>query len=190
MRQDLLTRMPYIEHLSESGNVRQGFTDAATFERIRENLPEDLRDFAQFAFSTGWRKGEIASLDWSNVQDGDAVIRLRPDQAKNGRGRSVPITGKLVDIVKRRREARPFRVNGVTRIAHLVFHRGDGSPVRDIRKAWAKACNAAGASKLLFHDLRRSAVSAMVAAKVPQLVAMGISGHQTAQHVCKVQHHR
>jgi site-specific recombinase XerD len=87
-----ISRAPYIKHLPED-NVRQGFVDAATFERVRASLPVDLQDFAQFAFSTGWRRGEIASLDWSNVQDNDTMIRLRPDQAKNKQGRSVPVTG-------------------------------------------------------------------------------------------------
>jgi integrase len=179
VREERLSHAPYIKHLRED-NARQGFTDAATFERIRQNLPNDLQDFAQFAFSTGWRRGEISSLDWSNVQAGDSMIRLRPDQAKNKTGRSVPVTGKLVEIIKRRREARTFEANGITQISHLVFHRGDGNPVFEFRKSWKSACKKAGRSGLLFHDLRRSAVTAMVQARVPQLIAMAISGHKTA----------
>jgi integrase len=178
VREGRLAHMPYIKHLPED-NARQGFRNAAEFERIRENLPADLQDFGQFAFSTGWRRGEIASLDWSNAQDGDAMIRLRPDQAKNKCGRSVPVTGKLIDIIKRRREARTFEANGVTQLSNFVFHRS-GKPIKEFRKAWATACRKAGCSGTLFHDLRRSAVTAMVQARVPQIIAMQISGHKTA----------
>jgi integrase len=177
-REGQLVRVPYIERLSEKENARQGFTDAATFDQIRENLPEDLRDFAQFAFSTGWRKNEIAGLDWSNGQDGDTMIRLRPEQAKNKNGRSVPVTGELVDVIGRRRGARQLKVGGTTEIVNLVFHR-HGAPIREFRKAWKRACLKANVPGLLFHDLRRSAVTAMIQAKVPQLVAMQLSGHRT-----------
>ena len=107
------------------------------------------------------------------------MIRLRPEQAKNKTGRSVPITGALVDVIKRRREARKMEVNGTTELARLVFHR-DGRAVTEFRKSWATACRKASVPNLLFHDLRRSAVTAMVQAHVPQLIAMQISGHKTA----------
>jgi integrase len=179
IQQERLSRKPFIKHLSEKGNERQGFCDAATFARVRENLPADLRDFAQFAFSTGWRRGEIASLDWSNIQDNDGMIRLRPAQAKNKTGRSVPVTGELIGIIKRRREARTMQVNGTTELSRLVFHR-NGRTVHEFRKSWATACKKADVPNLLFHDLRRSSVTAMTQAGVPQLIAMQISGHKTA----------
>jgi integrase len=175
-----LPKVPYIKHLSEKDNVRQGFVSKAEFLRVHANLPADLQDFAMFAFSTGWRRGEIVNLDWSNVQDGDTVIRLRPEQTKNGHGRSVPVEGELVDIIKHRREARTIEANGTTTISRFVFHRGDGLRVGDFRKVWAKATAKAKLPRpLLFHDLRRSAVTAMVNAGIPQLVAMGLSGHRT-----------
>ena len=178
MEDERISHAPHIKRLPED-NIRQGFVDAPTFELVRANLPADLQDFAQFAFSTGWRRGEIASLDWSNVQDGDTMIRLRPDQAKNKQGRSVPVTGKLVDVIKRRREARTFEANGITQMSHLVFYRGAGNAVLEFRKSWKAACTKAGRPGLLVHDLRRSAVTAMINAKVPQLIAMQISGHKT-----------
>ncbi len=121
-----------------------------------------------------------SSLDWSNLQDNDTMIRLRPDQAKNKNGRSVPVEGKLVDIIKRRREARTFETNGVTQISRLLFHRGDGQEIIEFRKSWATACRKAGCSGTLFHDLRRSFAIAAVQAKVPQLVTMAIGGWKTA----------
>jgi len=142
--------------------MRQGFCSKEEFLRVHANLPNDLRDFALFAFATGWRCGEIAGLDWSNVQDNDTMIRLRPDQAKNGFGRSVPVEGELVEVIERRRAVRRVDANGTAQLSHLVFHRGDGLEIGDFRKSWASATAAAGLHNVLFHDLRRAAVTAMV----------------------------
>jgi integrase len=173
VREGKVSRAPYIKQLSESGNVRQGFCSEAEFLRVREYLPADLQDFCEFGFRSGWRKGEISGLTWDNVQDGDRTIRLRPDQCKNGLGRSIPVSSKLAPIIARRRQARAFQ------ITNLVFHRHGGREITEFRKAWAKACKLAGKPGLLFHDLRRSAVTALVNSGAPQLVAMSISGHQT-----------
>ena len=76
-----LQRIPSIRHLSEKNNVRQGFFTVEEFEAVVTNLPDDLQDFCRFGFLTGWRKNEIASLRWSDVQDG--TIRLRGENSKN-----------------------------------------------------------------------------------------------------------
>jgi integrase len=180
VRDKVLAQLPcYIPHLSEAGNARQGFCDAATFDKVCAFLPSpELQDFARFAFSTGWRRKEIAQLEWSNVQDSESAIRLKADQSKNRHARLVPITGPLVEIIEHRRRARQIDVNGTTQLCSLVFHR-EGRAIMEFRKAWASACRKAGVPSLLFHDLRRSAVTSMIHAHVPQLVAMQISGHRT-----------
>ena len=60
----------------------------------------------------------------------------------------------------------------------FLIQRG-GERVHDWKKAWATACKAAGVPQALFHDLRRSAVSNMIAAGLSEKEAMEISGHKT-----------
>jgi integrase len=204
-----LTSAPAIRHLSEAGNVRQGFFSESEFRAVVDNLPDYMKDFVRFAYFTGMRRGEITSLRWEDV-DGD-VIRLRAENAKNGEARAVPLEGELAELIERCREARHVkREVRPLMLADRIFHR-DGEPVGDFRKAWATACCMAGAGRLvcptcegpvdperkcaqcsrtwareelkyvgrIFHDFRRTAVRDMVRAGVPETVAMTISGHKT-----------
>ncbi|MDX2056482.1 MAG: tyrosine-type recombinase/integrase [Gemmatimonadales bacterium] len=63
-------------------------------------------------------------------------------------------------------------------IIPFVFHR-NGRPIRDVRGAWAAACQAAGIVGLIPHDLRRTAVRRLERAGVPRAVAMQLTGHKT-----------
>ena len=81
IRNKQLSQQPFIPHLSEVGNERQGFFETADFEAVCAKLPEYLRDFSRFGFVTGWRKGSIKSLRWSDV--GEDVIYLRAENSKS-----------------------------------------------------------------------------------------------------------
>jgi integrase len=197
-----LSTAPPIRHLSEKGNARQGFFADADFHSLTDKLPEYLRDFVQFGYLTGWRKGEIASLRWSDVE-GD-LVRLQAENSKNGEGRSVTLSGDLADLIERRKTQRQVKTKTGVLLSAYVFHQM-GEPVGDFRKAWATACVAAGLGQFvcnrcnvpvdghtceacnrearyvgrIFHDFRRTAVRNMVRAGVPERVAMSISGHKT-----------
>ncbi len=197
-----LSTAPHIRHLSEKGNARQGFFADADFHALKGKLPDYLRDFVQFGYLTGWRRGEIASLRWEDV-DGD-VIRLRAENAKNREARSVTLGGELGKLIACRKVKRLVKTESGALLAAFIFHL-KGQPVGDFRKAWATACVAAGLGRFIcdlcgktvnghrcegchadarysgriFHDFRRTAVRNMVRAGVPERVAMTISGHKT-----------
>jgi integrase len=166
---------PDIRKLDESDNVRRGFFSEQEIREVIAGLPADLADFTLFAWLTGMRKSEIASLCWEDV-DGDC-IRLRAENAKNGTARLIPFEGELGELIARRKAARLVKAGETVILSALIFHR-NGEPIREFRKSWRTACRKAGINRL-FHDLRRSAVRNMTQAGVPQTVAMKISGHET-----------
>ena len=165
---------PRIRHLSETGNERTGFFSETQFRAPHAVLPADLADFTLFAYLSSWRKNEIATLKWGEV-DKD-TIRLRAENAKDRRPRTLPIAGaELIELIERRKKTRV--VNGNT-LSAFVFHR-EGNPILEFRKAWASACKKAELSGRNFHDLRRSAVVNLIDAGVPVVTAMSLSGHST-----------
>ena len=192
-RRGTLTSVIAVRRLPER-NAGQGFLERADLDQVVAALPDYLQDFTRFAYLTAWRRGELVSLRWSDVDRAGGVIRLRPEHSKNGRGRTVAIEGDLRAIIEHRWQARQLKgTDGMVRVAELVFHR-DGRRLGDFRKAWAVACIAAGLSRVvwvnadgtekriptrLFNDLRRSGVRNMVRAGVRERVAMEISGHRT-----------
>lgn len=174
-----LSMAPKIRKLSEKGNARQGFFERADFERVAAGLSEYLRGFTWFGYLSGWRKGEIASLRWTDVDRSEQIIRLRPEHSKNAEGRVLALEGELWNLIERQWQSRQYkRPDGVSGVSQLVFH-WRGEPIREFRKTWASACKAANVPGMLFHDLRRTAIRNMVRAGVPERVAMGISGHKT-----------
>ena len=174
-----LRSAPQIRHLSEKGNERRGFFEKQQFEQVVKDLPDYLKGFTRFAYLSAWRKSEVASLTWQDVDMLGRVARLRPEKSKNGTGRLLALEGELWQIIERQWKMREHKNPDETiSVSLYVFHR-DGLPVGDIRRAWATACKNAKAPGMLFHDLRRTAVRNMVRAGVPERVAMAISGHKT-----------
>lgn len=181
-----LVYAPHVPRLEEN-NARQGFLDHGSFLALQDHLPAYLKDPIWFLYLSGWRKGEMQSLEWRDVDLPGKAIRLRAENSKNKRPRFLALSGELLAVIQRAAARR--RLN-----CRLVFH-NDGAPVANFRKSWWKACVAVGLGHLekigegrgakkvyhglLVHDLRRSAVRNMVRAGINEKTAMERSGHRT-----------
>jgi len=165
-----VAQIPYIPMLKET-NVRKGFFEYETFVALKENLPEYLIPVVTFAYSTGWRKEEIARLQWNQVDLREGIVRIEPGEAKNQEGRTIYLEPELLEMMKdlhrKRRLDCPY-----------VFHLR-GRKIGDFRVVWRKACRETGVPGMLFHDFRRTAIRNMIRAGIPERVAMAISGHKT-----------
>jgi integrase len=171
-----VARVPYFPRLTVE-NARQGFVSRAEFDALIAGIDDlDVRDFAEWCFWTGMRKGEAAALTWENFDRETWTVRLHAKDAKTGYGRVLALDGPLRSIVERRLKVRRLDCS-------LIFHRTSrgkaAQPVKDIRKSWNAAARAAGLGGVLFHDLRRSAIRNMIRAGVDPAVAMRVSGHRT-----------
>ena len=187
-----LWHRPHVPMLREP-NARQGFFELEMFQAVRAQLPDYLYGVITFGYYTGWRKGEILSLRWQQVNLSHNEVRLEPGTTKNSDGRVIFLDGELQEILERQWER---RASG----CEYVFHRR-GRQIGDFEKAWATACKRAdraireqeekrcGAQGqqnipsrykgLLFHDLRRTGSRNLVRAGVPERVAMQVTGHKT-----------
>lgn len=194
-----LSSVPRIKLLKEAA-PRQGFVKPADFETVVSHLPEYLQDFARADRIIGRRKKQLAALEWPDVDRQAQYISFRRETEKNGEPSRIPFIDELADVFDRRWKGREYQTPTGPALSRFVFHR-NGKPIGDFRKAWAKACIAAGfataklrdgrpvldrkgrpvmKASLLFHDLRRSAVRNLTDAGVDQVVAMKITGHKTA----------
>jgi len=104
-----ISAAPKVRKLSEKGNARQGFFDQAVFDNVVRALPDYLKGFAQFGYYSGWRRGEIGSLEWSDVDMLGRVIRLRPEHSKTGEGRVLSLAGDLWNVIVRQWALREFK---------------------------------------------------------------------------------
>ena len=100
---DVIGAMPRIKLLPEN-NVRKGFADAKQVELVCRRLKDEVADRVRFAFQTGWRRAEVFSFSWSQVDWTGGFVRLEPGMTKNGEGRSFPITPALRTLLERRQE--------------------------------------------------------------------------------------
>ncbi len=96
------------------------------------HLPIHLRPLITFLYFCGVRLGEALQIEWSQVDLKRAVIRIEDEQAKTGEARTVPLPDDLIKMLKQVEEK-----------TGTVF---DGT---NLRKAWNKACDAAGLGKLV-----------------------------------------
>src|SRR5215472_1239398 len=161
-----LSSAPYFPMLPEA-KPRSGFIETDEYEKLAAELPAHLRIILALGFFTGMRLGEITRLEWKQVDFIADTIRLRTGETKSGQGRVVPLVPELRAALLAARNDSPF-----------VCVK-DGARVQSFRKAWKSATKRAGLDGLLVHDLRRSAVRALVRSGVAEKIAMQISGHLT-----------
>ncbi len=182
-----LLHRPHIPMLAEH-NVRVGFFEAAQLASVLAHLPVEIQPVIRFAAVTGWRiNSEVLPLEWRQVDFAAGEVRLDAGATKNGEARVFPLTVDLRAVLDRQ-HFEHLRLRKAGHVCPRVFFRevakgrgGKKEPQAIIAfsKAWKSACRAAGCPGRIPHDLRRTAIRAMVRQGIPERVAMTLSGHKT-----------
>ena len=162
-------------HLLKAGAPRKGFLPRAQFESLLSHIPTNLKPLITFLYYCGVRLGEARQIESSQVNLGEALIRLEGEQTKNSEPRTVPLPDVLVKLLE------PLPREGA------VFDATE--PPQGVAQGlccgWTRTSTKVEGKQdpryngLIIHDLRRSAIKNLMKAGVSEKVAMSISGHKT-----------
>jgi integrase len=132
------------------------------FDEIRG----DLFAFCEFALKSGWRKGEVMGLRWSDL---DLAARSAGTKIKGGDVVRRPLTQDMLVIVANQPKVGPFVFTYVAVRSKPAFtdklgrkhparKKGERYPMTAtvLRRPWAAALVAAGVDGFRFHDLRHT----------------------------------
>jgi integrase len=161
------------------GRARQGFFTETEVKKLCEHLPAHAVNAVRFAWETGWRRGEIFGLRWSDVDLVTGIIFL--DDSKNGEPRQLPFGESEVltrILLEQRASASRIGLRTGRPVSHVFHYAGRDLP-EGLRRCWRSACRKAGLESRMFHDLRRSFIQRCEDFNVSRSNAMKITGHKT-----------
>jgi integrase len=152
-------------------------------EKLLNHSNNNFKQVILFALETAMRREEIATLEWKNVNFEKRYAFL--PETKNGESRSVPLSTRALEILKKIKENHIKYMNLINQ--ELVF----GMSVNQITNNMQKACKGAGIENLHFHDLRHEATSRFFENTDLDIMEIrAITGHKTLQMLVRYTHLR
>jgi integrase len=162
---------------------------AALLHHAEALCGQQWRTFIITSLATGSRCSELFNLTWDRVYlDKKQEPRLRFIKTKTHDAREIPLTEHVVNAIEKLRMA-TMRDPGPFASMRPNYYRewrriratADGKPP----KGKLKHTKAPGCRLLTVHDLRRTAISAWIAAGVSPKVIMRLAGHANLETTMK-----
>jgi integrase len=163
-------------------NARTRFLDEEEEYRLLAECNEHLHDLVVTALHTGFRRNELFSLRPEDVDFAQGLVSVRAGYAKNGEGRSVPMSGTLRDVL--RRLVKEAEKDG----SSYLFRNRYGKPYRSCRTPFEYAAEKAGVKDFRFHDLRHTFASRLIMAGVDIRTVQELMGHKTIAMTLRYSH--
>ncbi|WP_244858614.1 MULTISPECIES: tyrosine-type recombinase/integrase [Lysobacteraceae] len=138
-----------------------------------DGFGDHLTPVVLLAMNTGLRRGELLSLNWTDVDFDARILTVRSENAKNGRQRHIPLNAEATGVL--RSWVRRSTGAGVFDIA-------------DIKTAWNSLIQSAGLEKFRFHDLRHHFASKLVMAGVDLNTVRELLGHSDIKMTLRYSH--
>ncbi len=147
-------------------------------QKLIAELPEHLAEMMRFSLATGLRQGNVARLEWSQVDVERRAAWIHADQAKARRAIPVALNDTALDVLKRQ----------AGKHSRFVFSYR-GRPIGQVNtKAWQNALERAGIDDFRWHDLRHTWASWLTQAGVPLNALQEMGAWQTAEMVRRYAH--
>lgn len=145
--------------------------------RAAKDYGGNLESIIRFALETGMRRSELVELLWEHVKLAKRILTIAETKdAKETRGRDVPLSSEAISILKKL----PRHLNG--RVWDITEN--------GVSQAFSRICRRAGLSDLRFHDLRHEATSRLFERGLNPMQVAAITGHKTLQMLKRYTHLR
>jgi integrase len=154
-----------------------------------------LYPIVALALGTGMRRGEILALRWADLdldggtvrierslEETKAVLRFKPPKTSHGR-RTISIPASTVEVLRahwrKTLETRLALGQGRPEPDALVFAKPDGSPLSpdNLSRDWRTTVKARKLPEIMFHALRHTHASALIASGLDILTISRRLGH-------------
>jgi len=166
--------------LRREENTRLRFLTEDEEEKLSKACGESLWDIVVVALNTGFRRGELLSLTWLDVDFDRELITVQAAYAKNGERRSIPMN-KSTRLVLEKLKAKAG-------VSEHVFLNSKGEAYRLVSTVFDEAVKRAGIVNFHFHDLRHTFASRLVMAGIDLRTVQVLMGHKTINMTIRYAH--
>ena len=166
----------------------------AVVNQTSPNRSQSLGTFLRVALLTGMRAGEIASLNWGQIDFTRRVLTVGRAKTASGTGRQIPMNSQLFTVLAAHADWFTAKF-GDTRAGYHLFPFGKPTPndptrhITDMTGAWEALRKRAGVDCRL-HDLRHTAATKMAEAGVPESTMLALMGHMSRAMMERYSHIR
>lgn len=172
-----IDRVPKVGMMRDQAGRARALT-RDEYARLLAELPEHLRDMAQFSVATGLRQANVTGLQWKQISLERFHLWVAADQHKNGRAHAVPLNELALQVLLRRQGDHP---------THVFTY--EGSPITQVNtKAWRNALKRAGIEDFRWHDLRHTFATWHREAGTPTHELQRLGGWKTQSMVERYAH--
>lgn len=151
---------------------------------ILENASPRFRDMWEFLINTGLRLGELANLEWSDIDEENGLIHIRVKdfwRPKNSQPRQIPMNQRVREIIAKRRESNESD--------RWIFVSQAGTKIQyPTRKILVALLEKLSIKKATIHTFRHTFASNLVMVGVDLPTVQKLMGHSTIQMTMKYSH--
>ncbi len=163
--------------LAKENNQRIRYLTHEEEERLLTACKAPLKPVVITAIHTGFRKSELLSLTWDDVDFARGAVTVKAGYAKNGESRSIPMN----DVLKHTLElSKTFE--------GAVFRNRNGKPYKSVNTAFKNAVRRAEIEDFTFHDLRHTFASRLVMGGVDLPTVKELMGHKDIKMTLRYAH--
>src|SRR5262249_54446129 len=106
-RNGWIAAVPHFHQLPEPVLDTQPLTQEE-WQRLRAELPEHLRDLAEFALATGLRFSNVSQLEWAQLDEEKGMAWVPAGRAKARKSIGVPLSDAALEVLSRRPKDTPW----------------------------------------------------------------------------------